>query len=401
MSGRRHIFVALAGVALLFGCVTPAPTPSPTAALSPRESTITPRPSTTNGWAFATLDAPVPDIRRVDLGADFLYHRGDADGPMVVLDTSASSSAHLGITLVNLAAETQQVLYTPPADWQSTLPAISGDKVAWVDWQCTDQTCDNESWRVLVSGLTPGTQHALASGTSPAQPLVDLDGNELVYNVPEPQAGAPFASRIHVLDPTTGTTLRSITSELGIYQLAISDGNVAYVEGEVDTSGGFVHHTRLMLWRADATTAVKVADDAFEVSFADGRLAWIRDRESSQLPAGNPLSPQVYSASLDALTPQAVGVDPHSNPIETTEEWPTTAAGLVAWGSEQVNPSVPEAAVGDRLALWNASTGQSVQLDLPHGITFPLLSDTWLVWLDGRPDLYGVEGIPLSALGIN
>lgn len=402
---RPIVFVV--GVLLLTSCG--APTPSSSESLVPVSQIATPtaRASQEGGWVYPEVSAPAAATRRVALGSGFLEHRADADGPYVVLDVSAVSTRYRGITLVDLAAESLTMLYVPPRGWTAWFPAISDGHVAWIDWQCATETCMGPlTWRLMVSGLTPGTQRSLASGTNapvpggPAQqPLVDVDRGELAYTKAEPHPGQPFSSEIQVVDWTTGGALRALQTDSYVYQLAIWKGNVAYVEGAYDTTGGFVHHTHLMLWRAGTSEPVEVAKDAFEMSFAEGRLAWIRDKDASQLPAGNPLSPQVFTTGLDVIAPLAVGLDPGSRSRETTEEWPATADGQVVWGSEQVNPLDPAAAVGDRLAIWNASTGRVTQLGLPHGVSFPRIDATWLVWLDARPDLLAIEGIPLAAVG--
>jgi len=427
-SGRSAVVAAVAlAAAVTTACspiaslpaslpTTPSPAASRTALADPTRPamtapTATSTPARTGGSATADPEGYIPvvvpasAITTVELPAGFGFHRLDSDGPLVVLDQVASVSPAAGrsIYLVDLANATMRTLTDAPSGYTVWAPAISGSVVAWLEWHYEGQSdtgaCD---WRIRVedvsaSGLArtvaSGVQRRAGTGFGASWPALDLDGDRVVYAIEDPSA-APDGWQI-IVRTLAGDVLKTIHVPEPVYDLAASDGAIAWTEGRTDPKLGYTTATHLFVAQGSATTGTELASDAYEVALDAGRLVWTKDSPGGQ---GAAIGTRMWSTSLDSLAPMAVSPPPGQG-TEQLQEWPATGDGIVTWGSARVSMADPTQN-GDRLGVWSPTTAHAVEIHPTPGAILSGAGGGWVVWVDYRSDPPTVSGITDQVLGL-
>ena len=213
-----------------------------------------------------------------------------------------------------------------------------------------------------------------------APPMFAMDGSEIAVAVEAPRENHPQAWEIRVMRFFDGTLLRTIETDGDGFSLDLSGDAVAYVDGEInaESSPNAAINTRLMLSTADSLNAVEVAQDAYDISFSDGRLAWRNDPQTSQ---GNESanSPSLMTMSVIDHTPPRVV----STEISTSSSDPVAANSWVTWTE------------GGHLFLWNAESNVSWRIDGTGEALNASDRGGWLTWVtqdgNGVPSLNAIE----------
>lgn len=342
-------------------------------------------------------------VRVVQLPSTYREHRISSDGPRVVLDEigTADDSLASSIVFVDLARGTWRSLATAADGYHPWSPQIRGDAVAWVEWRYAAQPatgpCD---WRIVVLSLATGKTNIVATGRNTRleglgapPPPIALDGGELVYAEQDPSTARPWGWLVKVLDLASGRVVRTIATQQETYSLALSNGVVAYSEGLVDEGRGFVYKTRLMVSTPLAPAPREIASDAFEISFRDGRLAWVADIAASEQQSGLERMPRVWTTTSPSWVPVPVTAD---LPTATTRQfWPAAALPGVSFDQADSNDGS-----GGVVTLWdwNAATTRVESVPGSAGAILSSVDRTWIVWAGAVGDSVSVAGLPLSEL---
>lgn len=312
-------------------------------------------------------------------------HRLAADGSRVVFDEIGygDETGTLGthIYLADLRDQTMETLRATENGDAAWVPDITSDAVAWSEWHHDPSASGAIVWQIVVQRLDTGARTVVASGVNQrlegdgaVPPLVQIDGDHVAYSIEDPAPGRPWGWQVVVVSVSSGAVLDRYPTSLSIYQMALSGETVLYSEGLVDEQRSFKHSTHLMLAKPDAPSGTLIADDAFEVAFADGRLAWVTDPESSQGQLGMAQHPLVATstagdARVDLLSGQ---------PGFRASYWPTTADNVVAWSEDEGST---DGVGANRLAMWDAAHGTVIVSDAHTPA--PLLGGAgWLLWYD-------------------
>ncbi len=351
---------------------------------------------------YAPFALPMGAVHTAVLPAGFGLHRLDSDGPRVVLDQRASSVAQ-SVQYLDLEKGVDRLLAPAPAGYQVWSPAISGTFAAWIEWHCEGANdtgaCD---WRIVVQDVSgagaartvaSGVQRRAGAGFGASWPALDLDGDRVVYAIEDPAADA--SGWQIVVRTLAGDVVATMHTEQPVYDLAASDGAIAWTEGAIDPGLGYTTATHLMVARAGASSGTPLASNAYEVALDRGRVAWSQDA-----PAGNgaAIGSQIWSADLGTLTPEMVS--PASAGTEQHQEWPSTGDGLVTWGSERLSMADPSLN-GDRLAIWSSTIGRALELQPTPGAILSNAGGGWIVWVDDHADPQTVSGISEAELGLH
>jgi len=409
--------VLLAGA--VAGCV-PIPPPSLTAPASATLGPPSPSPTPTavpsaasslSPWTgpYPVVRLPGHQIRTVSLPLGFSIHRSSADGPRVVFDQTGygtdDTAAGRSVYFADLSDGTLRTIGTAAGGDAAWTPVISGEHVAWVEWRYADNVhfTGDLTWRIMVMRLPAGEPRELVAGVNRrleggqgVPPLLSIDGDELAYTIESPTASHPLGWKIVVRDVVDGSVRRSLQTGLSVYSMALSDGQVAYSEGLVDQAGNFKYRTRLMFWKRGTTTAVKVADDAFEVAFRGSLLAWVGDELSSRGQVGLAQRPRVFVASMDDLKARPAGHDADGI-VDWGGLWPAAGDGYATWADNQDTPSHPDPS-GDHLVIWDTRTGRAYQLEPTAGLDLSGVGNGWLVWHSEWDPVPVWHGVRLDAI---
>lgn len=382
---------------LVSSCGIPGPSPLSSSATGtlPAASATTPAPSPTSSVAaglYPIVTLPQARLHSALLPGGVQIHRMSTDGVTVAFDEDGYGGdagqgrkiwlADLDTGVIRVAADSEG----GDAAW---VPTVSGRNVAWVEWRYADNTALTGvlSWRIRILDLDTGRIRTEVTGTSArleegggVPPLVALDGDHVVYTVESPTAAAPLSWTVVVRSLATDAIIARLPTELSIYQMAASDGAVAYTEGKVDPQGGFKYATRLMLWRGSGP-ATLVAPDAFELGMGGGVLDWIADPASSQQQVGLATHPRAWALLLAGGSPVPVSAPP-DDVIERGAAWPSAGEGIAAWSDMQdgVDPS-PR-----RLAIWVSKLTATFQIEPTSGAILTGVGSGRLVWYDDHDD---------------
>ncbi len=397
------------------------PCPSDASAVTPVPAgppTPTAGPETANVEGYRAITLPRTGVRTVPLVPKFMFHRLDSDGPLVVLDESggcrytredgtvrsATTTACRSILLVDLQAGTFSTLQRAPEGWITWLPAISGRRVAWLEYHMEGPLDTGPlDWRVLLADLDAGTTRVVDSGVQrdvppgatygASWPELDLDGDRLAYAIEDPAHGSD-GWKIVVRSVSTGAVEREVATELPVYDLALDGPDVAWSEGRIDPDIGFTYDTRLMVSMAARPGPRKVADHAYEVDFDAGRLAWGQDTPVTVTGAAQ--HTRIWTATVPDFEPEPASPIPQQG-IERYQAWPQTGSGFVTWESYRFS----EADISlnaDMLCFWNPADGHAYEVNPTRGADLTSSDGGWFVWTDLRLETPTVSGIPISEL---
>jgi hypothetical protein len=377
-------FAGLLVAVVLTGCGTSNPSQPPAAGTPALPSTTaSAAPGATSTAAQAVTGLNAGSIRTLGLPPGMQAHRLAADGPRLVFDEIGygDETGKLGthIYLADLETETMTTLASTANGDAAWVPDITSDAVAWSEWHRDD--AGSIIWQVVVARLDTGVRTVVASGTNKRHegsgaipPLVQIDGDRVAYTVEDPTPERPWGWQVVVVSRSTGTVIEKYPTALSIYQMALSGDSVLYSEGLVDEQRSFKYATRLMLATPEAPGATQIAQDAFEVAFADGRLVWVSDPDSSEGQLGMAQHPQIATSKIDDARIQILS----DRPGFKAAFWPTTADEAVAWS---VDEGYSDGVGANRLALWDAVHGVGIVADAHTPA--PLLGGRgWLLWYD-------------------
>jgi hypothetical protein len=324
-------------------------------------------------------------------------------GPLVVLDAIGSESDELGVSIVQVDVQrgTWSVLAKAAPGYHPWTPVVSDDWVVWVEWRYKNSWFSGSaSWRIVARNQTTGATTVVASGVSTRlaggaadEPPIALEGNLLAYATEAPTAAHPWGWRVHLLDLGSRKEVGAFITDEQIYGFGLSHGMVAYSEGLVDPNLGFVYKTRLMLATGTPWTSREIARDAFELSFKDGRLAWVADPFSSQHQSGLERTARVWTAVAPSWTPNPVIAG--EPPATDREQWPAADSALVTFDRSDILDS--SGGIGT-LWLWDADSSSATKLSGTEGAIISSLSEGWVTWAGGLGDAVTVSGLPIAAL---
>ena len=370
-------------VSLTFAPPTAVATPNATA-------TWTPTP-TAPGSLAPGLDLDPHDllvlknenIRSLTADVSGDEHQLAQDGPHVAFIDGS------GVELADLRNESKTLI---AKQTDSDIPwriDMSGDNVVWLSGQFespADPHCDGPfHWRINVFDITTGATQVIAAGVSKRMsgctawpPPVAVDGDLVAYAVEDPSASVPEASTVEVRAISSGALVRTIESSDVVEDVDIDAGDVAFVAGSYTPDAlGYLHvlaDRQLMLSTVSNPTSVLVARDLDDVSFSNGRLAWL---QTPIYPADRVMTTTV--ADLDLLE-----VGERAAPF-----WqdPMTSGRFVSF------------VANDLLWVWDDKTGAAHPMQAP---AYPQLVSTnggWLVWQGDAlkdTDPAVLQGLPID-----
>jgi hypothetical protein len=370
----ESFLLTIALFAAFSACGTTGPKP---AVPSPSIQTSIRAPSPAGSPSVGAIGAG--KIWVVSLPDTYRFHRPSSDGPRVVLDEVASGDDAYAdsLVLVDLATQSWRRLATAAAGHHPWDPVIREETVAWVEWRYSAPlfagTCD---WRMLVTNLSTGAERVIASGVNtrlegdgaPPPPLA-LDSTDLAYAIQNSSPSRPWGWQIVILDLASGRIVRKVTTDEEIYGFGLSNGVVVYSEGLVDPSRGFVYKTRLMISAPSDVTPRQLASDAFEISFRDGRLAWVQDPFDSQHQSGLERTARVWTASAPSWEPSSV--TPTASTPSAEQQWPAASSAGVSFEQSQ------------QLWWWQPATGRAAPVPGSESAVLSSQGSGWLTWDGG------------------
>jgi hypothetical protein len=430
ISSRRLTLAALSAAGILAACTAPTPSsvamPSrfaspqvvPTASAAPASP---PAMSPAMALPYQPLSLPAEKIRTLvldgELGVDFQIHRYSGWGPRVVFDALSEKDAP-NLYLADLERGTLEVAASvTKAQWEVWEPDISADWIVWTQYRYDHPASHSGalSFQVEAKNLASSTAHEVTSGVhvrleggQAIPPLIRVDGDQVVYAVEHTRPGHPLGWRIMLQSLTSGDVERTFDTDLDLYQLDLSEGNVLYSEGQADLEASYKYGLRLMLSTADHPDPVQIAHDAYDLSISGDRFAWMSDPQAAESPM--PVRPVIMTATVSDPTPRQVSVTTTA-PASPPPGWgrprlggmfPATGGGLVAWQDRQTDGLTWDGQL-DRLPLWDSRSGVGYQLEPAPDPLFVRLEGGWLTWytdFDGdRLALTHVfHGLPIADL---
>lgn len=347
-------------------------------------------------------------VRTVSLPWNFRFHDIDSDGPLVALDEMPlfTPTKARSIYMIDLEHGSTTVLSPQaPEGWRSWSPAISGHKVAWIEfhYEGTNNTGPLE-WHIQLDDLDRHISRTVASGIQrrsgttfgASWPKMDLDGDRLAYAIEDPSQ-PPEGWQIRIVSLPSGTVERTIRIHLHVYDLALSGSAVVYTEGRIDPEVGFTYDTRLFISRAADPAPLQIGSNAYNVAFEDGRFAWSQDLPTATI-SGAPHGTRIWTATLADLRPVPAAPLPGRG-TEQYQAWPATGSGFVTWDSARL--SLTDTSVnGDRLAVWDPHDQVAYELDPSPGAVISSAGGGWLVWVNERLEVPTLSGIPIRDSGL-
>ena len=382
----------------------------------------TPSPTTAGPYPSVSLGQDVVSNFNLDatLGKDLAIHRLASWGPIVVFDAFNNELAR-NLYLVDLTQPAVHIIARAAAGDVSWTPDISGHWVVWTEYQFDHPGQGSQGsshWKILALDLDSGTTTVVATGVhnrltagSAAPALARVDGDLVAYGVQDPRAGAPLGWSIIVKSLVTGDTIRTIDTDLDLYDFDISDGNVVYSEGKTDPDLDFKYDTRLMISTPSDATPLVIAQDAFEVAAGHARFAWDSDAAADADRSPLPEQPVVMTATFQVPSQIQTSVLTHGPP--PPPDWgspllgalfPSTDGDYVGWQDRQTDGTWS----GEvrRVGIWSASRGVAYELDGANDPVEVHLGGGWLTWntdlnadqSDESNSLHGVELTTLDGL---
>jgi hypothetical protein len=299
-------------------------------------------------------------------------------GKLQLLDLTRGTSRTVGetsSTIHDIRLDGQSVVWLEGTYEQTpdSIPCRSGGTLSWALVRFDLETRDTT---VVDQGTQTRNEHC-----GPEWPAFDLDGTSLALATEATNGG--WEVKLFPID--RGDAVRTISTDLAIESVALSGGEIAFVEGVVEGARLNLDRwtvfasTRLLISTPDSTTPMPVTTDAYSVQMNAGRMVWMEGQDYNVS--------QSYGRLLTA----------------TSDDFQAVALADIAY---------PDYAVGDGfvawthgLNLWNSSNGLSAQVDWTEdngGVHEQNLSDGWLTWVgfktygDGER-MFGlpVEDIPL------
>ena len=363
------------------------PTPVATPSVTP---TWTPTPTAPGSLASGLNDHPndvlvlkQDEIRSVTADVSGEEHQLAQDGPHVAfIDDS-------GVELADLRDESRTLI---AKQMSSDIPwriDMSGNNVVWLSGYfegSTDPHCYGPlHWRINVFDIATGATQVIAAGVSKRMsgcsvwpPPVAIDGDLVAYAVEDPSASEPEASTVIVRSITTDEVVRTIESSDVVEDVDIDVGDVAFVAGSYTPDAQNYWYVladrQLMLSTVSNPTPVLVARDLDDVSFSNGRLAWLQ----------TPISPADHVMTTTVADLDLLEVGERAAPF-----WrdPVSSGRFVSF------------VANDLLWVWDDKTGAAHPMQAP---AYPKLVSTnggWLVWQgvalkDSDPAV--LQGLPID-----
>lgn len=242
-------------------------------------------------------------------------------------------------------------------------------------------------WQVRSQDLATGAARTIDEGlwAGRADSVVAVDGDLVAYSLGDPRPGDRNGSQIIVGRLSTGEVVRRIASDLAIFDLAISDGNLVFSAGRF-TSNPYdqVFDTELFLSTDENPEPCFIVDGAYDVAAQGDQLVWVAKSYGG-----------LVRATVSEIEQDGGCRAPNALAIELAD-FPSEGDDLFAWS-------------GYGLDLWNPATDDVRTLADAYGSTAqafgPILSSIgggWLAWAshveqDGR-DMWPLNAAPLVAV---
>ena len=288
------------------GVTPPPPTPSAPPPSSPHQATpAPPSPSASSPTAAVTLDPsvirsiPLADGTPGQLGPRLAGISGDGNDVVVtdlatgsVTSVSAHVRGHQEVLSVELSGN--HLVWATGA-WASYEPGVAPCSVGGA-----------VSWTVWARDLEAGTDAEIAMGKNTDTescaayfPDIAVDGDLLAYAVEDHERASKEATTLVIRSLVTGEIVRTVDTDLYIEDLAISDEDVAFIDGHLSTDPySDIESPRLIVSTTDspALRLIETGQYVDSLSFVNGRLAWLGDEADDE---------EVWTADVKDLKPVA------------------------------------------------------------------------------------------------
>jgi hypothetical protein len=389
-------------------------------------SSASPTPGELSQAPYQLLQLPERSVRTLvlddQLGEAFSIHRYSAWGPKVVFDALDDENQH-NLYLADLETGSLEVAASvTDRGWEIWEPDISEDWVVWTEYRYDDPAnfAGELTFRLKAKSLADArTTVELSSGTQTRiegagaiPPVIRVDGDQAAYAVEHTRAGHLLGWRVTLVSLVSGEVERTFDTDLDLYKMDLSEGNIAFTEGEADLDVSYKYGLRLMLSTPDHPRPTEVARDAYEVAISGDRLAWESDPEGGRAKSPMPVRPVIMSATVADPTPRQVSVTteapasppPGWGPPRFGGMYPAVGDGLVAWQDWQTDRKTWDGQL-ERLPLWDSRTGVAYQVEPAPDPLFVKLDGGWLTWYtDVSPDSQTIthvfHGVPIADLAL-
>jgi hypothetical protein len=413
----------LAACNALSSPASPSLEPKPTRSVPFQTGVPSPSATPSHVGPYAVLPLPSDGVRTLsldeELGEPFRLHRYSGWGPRVVFD-SFNEEYNQNLYLADLQSGSLEVLASvPQPGWEIWEPDISEDRVVWTEYRYDDPAnyAGSLTFRLMARNLADDTSMELASGVhtrlegiGAIPPVIRVDGNKVAYAIEHTRPGHPLGWRVTLQSLISGEVERSFDTDLDLYKLDLSEGNVVYSEGQADLEISYKYGLRLMLSTPDHPNPVEIARDAYDVAISGERFAWMSDPAAGSARSPMPIHPVIMTATVSDHTPIQVSITT-SAPEPPPAGWgpprfggmfPAVGEGLVAWHDKQTD-ALTWAGQLDRLPVWDSRTGVAYQLEPAAEPLFVQLAGGWLTWFtdispDGETVTHVFHGLPISEL---
>jgi hypothetical protein len=370
---------------------------------------------------YEVLQLPADRVRTLSLddqlGEPFRLHRYSGWGSRVVFD-SFNDEYNQNLYLADLESGRLEVLASVgQPSWEIWEPDIYRDWVVWTEYRYDDPAnyAGRLRFRLMARNLADDTSlqlasgvHARLEGAGAIPPVIRVDGKYVAYAVEHSRPGHPLGWRVRLQSLASSEIERTFDTDLDLYKLDLSEGNILYSEGQVDLEISYKYGLRLMLSTSQHPRPIEIARDAYDVAISGERFAWTSDPEAGSERSPMPIRPVTMTATVSDPTPQRVSVIT-SAPESPPPDWgsprfggmfPAVGDGLVAWQDKQTDGQSWDGRL-TRLPIWDSRTGVAYQLEPAPDPLFVKLEGGWLTWFtDISPDWETVthvfHGLPIS-----
>ena len=243
------------------------------------------------------------------------------------------------------------------------------------------------SWTVWARDLEAGTDAEIAMGKNTDTescaaycPDIAVDGDLLAYAVEDHERASKEATTLVIRSLVTGEIVRTVDTDLYIEDLAISDEDVAFIDGHLSTDPySDIESPRLIVSTTDspALRLIETGQYVDSLSFVNGRLAWLGDEADDE---------EVWTADVKDLKPVALTHDGDRRYSD-----PYSSGDYVVWSDG------PLYYFGTRIDVWSqhdstihsvvpfpssySSTGEPLAPEPGAGEVYSAWVDgSWLLW---------------------
>ncbi len=414
-AGQRRWVAAALVAALVAGCSSPTPqdtqAPEPSAPLqaSSRPTADATLPSSSAPASSATPLAfsnypslpPLGAIRsvtwKVKKSEEIQINHFDSEGPLVVF-SRADPADYGAVYLTDLAAGTSRVIYRSPAKREIWFPAITGNRIVWLEFfYPTDAAHPAQHWWLKTLDLGTGRTRTLADAENPTfdphSPgfggYLSAHDDRVVYGL-----GKDDKWTLIVRSLETGKVERRIPLARPFVDAAVTKANVAWTEGTPNPDTDSVRDMRLMVATAKGAKPLELARYAYWVFMDGDRVVWLADEETDRSGGGPPTAPRIFSSTISnpLETPLSRPVD--GNPTLMVHR-PDLGDGMVVWWEDQRKPTGTD--FDSHLIVWDEATGKAFILEEKRAAQYASVAGGWITWMDSdHPPV--VKGIPISEI---